>query len=515
MRAPRQENSTVAHRMTVENAQPAAAAIDIGSNSIKMTVAHPDGKGGIAQIDWASDVVRLGQGVEASGVLAEDRVEHAIATLTRFAQRAHELGATRVVAVATEATRAASNGEAFLARVRAETGIDVRAINGQEEAELTFRGIAATTDISGPVVIADIGGGSTEFIVARDGIMQGARSAPLGSGRLTDRLISSDPPTLAELAACELHADDAIAETAHYLPMPIGAATRLVVVGGTGEFLARLVPDERQIEAETVRQVLSRMATMTASALAREIEIPEARARVLPAGIAIVAAIAARVQPGNIEIASSGVRAGLLLDAFREMDRGSESALTARDAQRHGVAARRAAANGVALQPGRPTAENTEFRETMKSLIAERWDIIWKEIPVALDGSDIEGVHDLRVASRRLRAAMDIAAPAFAKGWYKPLQRAAKEITSALGEVRDRDVLLEALRADRDAAPLAERPGIDRLIGRVERESELARAEMEQYLKALMSGPLRAEVARRFGSIFDRQEGINDHGSRP
>jgi exopolyphosphatase/pppGpp-phosphohydrolase len=500
--------------MTVENAQPVAAAIDIGSNSIKMTVAHPDGKGGIAQIDWASDIVRHGQGVEASGVLAEDRIEHAITTLTRFAQRARELGATRVVAVATEATRAASNGGAFLDRVRAETGIDVRAINGQEEAELTFRGIAATTDIAGPVVIADIGGGSTEFIVARDGIMQGVRSAPLGSGRLTDRLISSDPPTLAELAACERYAADVIAETAQYLPVPTGATTRLVVVGGTGEFLARLVPDELQIEAETVRQVLSRMTTMTASALAREIEIPEARARVLPAGIAIVAAIAASVRPGNIEIARSGVRAGLLLDAFREMDRGSESPLTARDAELSGVAAHCPAVNGVALQPGRPAAENAEFRETMKSLIAERWDTIWTAIPVALDGSDIEGVHDLRVASRRLRAAMDIAAPAFAKGWYKPLQRAAKEITSALGEVRDRDVLLEALRADRDAAPLAERPGIDRLIDRVERERALARAEMEQYLKALMSGPLRAEVARRFGSAIDQRAGIRHSGLR-
>ena len=70
-------------------------------------------------------------------------------------------------------------------------------------------------------------------------------------------------------------------------------------------------------------------------------------------------------------------------------------------------------------------------------------------IPIALAGTDIEGVHDVRVASRRLRAAMDIAAPAFPGKWYKPLHRTAKEITGALGEVRDRDVLLEALRADR------------------------------------------------------------------
>jgi CHAD domain-containing protein len=79
------------------------------------------------------------------------------------------------------------------------------------------------------------------------------------------------------------------------------------------------------------------------------------------------------------------------------------------------------------------------------------------------------------------------------------LHRTAKEITDALGEVRDRDVLLEALQADRSAAPLAEHPGIDRLIDRVERERAAARAEMERYLRQLLDGSLRSELRRRFG----------------
>jgi len=114
--------------------------------------------------------------------------------------------------------------------------------------------------------------------------------------------------------------------------------------------------------------------------------------------------------------------------------------------------------------------EEHDFRQTMKALIGQRWDAVWKAVPIALEGTDIEGVHDVRVASRRLRAAMDIAAPAFPKSWYRPLHRAAKEITSALGEVRDRDVLLEALCGQRETAPLTERPGIERLIARVEDE---------------------------------------------
>jgi CHAD domain-containing protein len=143
----------------------------------------------------------------------------------------------------------------------------------------------------------------------------------------------------------------------------------------------------------------------------------------------------------------------------------------------------------------------------MRALIAERWRIVMAAIPIALAGTDIEGVHDVRVASRRLRAAMDVAAPAFPGKWYRPLHRTAKEITGALGEVRDRDVLLEALLADRSAAPMVERPGIDRLIERIERERGAAREEMERYLHQLLDSPLQSELERRFGTTEAARDG--------
>lgn len=138
------------------------------------------------------------------------------------------------------------------------------------------------------------------------------------------------------------------------------------------------------------------------------------------------------------------------------------------------------------------------YREAMRGLIGERWEEVWKAIPRAVEGADIEGVHDVRVASRRLRAAMDVAAPAFPASWYKPLHTLAKEITSELGAVRDRDVMLEHLNAEREATPLNERPGIDRLIARIDRERILARAEMEVFLSQLAERGLRDETRRRF-----------------
>ncbi|MGE3798342.1 MAG: CHAD domain-containing protein, partial [Thermomicrobiales bacterium] len=91
----------------------------------------------------------------------------------------------------------------------------------------------------------------------------------------------------------------------------------------------------------------------------------------------------------------------------------------------------------------RETAAGTPFREAMASLIYDRWQIVWKELPVVIEGSDPEGVHDMRVASRRLRAAMDVSVDAFPSGWYRALHKKAKAITSELGLVRDCDVQIE------------------------------------------------------------------------
>jgi hypothetical protein len=464
--------------MTSAQQPPIAAAIDIGSNSIKMTIGRQIPGDGFEQIDWSSEVVRLGQGIDETGRLSDDRVEAAILTLARFAEHARALGAQEILAVATEATRAAENGTIFLDRVRHETGIDVRIVDGLEEAALTFRGLTTTTDVSGNVVVADIGGGSTELIVAADGCMISSLSIPLGSGRLTERQIQSDPPTLEELWNSEQAAEAAVQSAAKALSLPQGNDVRLIVVGGTGEFMARLVPDEAAIDRDVVKAVIGKLAVLTAAELADAIEAPEARARVLPAGVTIVSAIAKEVSAGRIEIARSGIRAGLLLEAF---DRLSATGAEGGEPANEAVA----------------TPEKN-FAETLKTLIGERWRAVWRTIPAALEGTDIEGVHDVRVASRRLRAAMDIAAPVFPQRWFRDLHRTAKQITGALGEVRDRDVLLEALRADRAAAPLAEHPGIDRLIDRIERERIAARAEMERYLEGLLKGPTGPEIERRF-----------------
>ena len=293
--------------------QPAvAAAMDIGSNSIKMTIGRPTADGGVEEIGWDSETVRLGQGVDESGRLAQDRIEAATATLRRFADAARAAGASRLIGVATEATRAAENGPAFLASIRDEIGIEIEAITGDREAELTFLGLAGIVDLAGDVVVADIGGGSTELIVARDEAVRWSRSLPLGSGRLTERFVTHDPPLPGELAECRETARATIAGS----PIDVGPTGRLIVVGGTGEYLERLVPATTPRDVAALDAVVDRLTTIDAATLARLIGASEARARVLPAGVAIARAAADVSRAGAFLAAQSGIRRGILIAVF-------------------------------------------------------------------------------------------------------------------------------------------------------------------------------------------------------
>jgi exopolyphosphatase/guanosine-5'-triphosphate,3'-diphosphate pyrophosphatase len=296
-------------------ANPVIGAVDIGSNTIKMSVATLTATGDLHELAAMSETVRLGAGLATSGVLAKDRVAHALEILTRFAATAHELGATRLVGVATEATRRAGNGPAFLADVRTMTGWDVRAISGDDEADLTFRGLAHDHDVSGRVIVADLGGGSTEIVIAEAGRILQAQSLPLGSGTLTDAFIRSDPPHREELDACIDTATSALV-TMGLSPAP---DAHLIVIGGTAEHIGKLLSQGRAPLPGDVAPLLDWLTRTTAAILTARHQVPPDRARVLPAGIAIVGAIVDYLTPERMSLGRSGIRTGLLLATFEQI----------------------------------------------------------------------------------------------------------------------------------------------------------------------------------------------------
>jgi CHAD domain-containing protein len=156
------------------------------------------------------------------------------------------------------------------------------------------------------------------------------------------------------------------------------------------------------------------------------------------------------------------------------------------------------------VDPGLP------YREAMREMIATQWAAVWKAIPAVMESDDPAAVHKVRVASRRLRAAMDIATDCFPCKWYRPLHKTAKAITRALGEVRDRDVQLEELTREREQARDEALPGIDYLIAEITRERKHAREAMLMFLAKLESKHIRKETKRRFGHPTDTRKGKQD-----
>ena len=291
-------------------------AIDIGSNSIKLTIGRQRADGGLEELTWRTEVVRLGAGLEQSGALAPDRIAAAIAVLSRFRDEALALGASGIAAVATEATRAARNSEALLSRAATEAGVPITVITGETEAALSFRGLAVVTDISGTVLVADIGGGSTELMFGESGRLVRSGSVAVGSGRLTDRHVRHDPPRASELAACEAAATAGLLALRDQVRPTYIPGLRLILVGGTGEYLGQMVPDSTRISPADIAAVLAETTRLTAAVLAARLGIPEMRAQVLPAGFAIVSAVHKLTEPDITTVGRSGLRAGILLEAF-------------------------------------------------------------------------------------------------------------------------------------------------------------------------------------------------------
>ncbi len=152
---------------------------------------------------------------------------------------------------------------------------------------------------------------------------------------------------------------------------------------------------------------------------------------------------------------------------------------------------------GTTIQQTRPESRR-QFKQEMSNRIAVRWEEVWKLLPKAMKGNDPEAVHAARVASRRLRAAMDGAAEVFPKAWYRSLHTSAKTITRTLGDVRDRDVLLEKLAADREGSEPDELPGIDYLMEQIAAERNVARSAMKDTMGKSRLRRVRKKSRARF-----------------
>ncbi|ADB34699.1 Ppx/GppA phosphatase [Kribbella flavida DSM 17836] len=207
------------------------AAVDCGTNSIRLLVADVS-DGQLTEVDRRMTIVRLGQGVDATGAFAPEALERVFAAAEDFATVIQAAGAARIRFVATSAARDVSNRDEFFAGIRDRVGVDPDIISGDEEAALSFRGATAGLaglEIPGPYLVADIGGGSTEVVLGDASGVLGAESLDMGSVRMTERHFADDPATIEQMAAATKDVDDLLDATS----VPLDQARSLIGVAGT------------------------------------------------------------------------------------------------------------------------------------------------------------------------------------------------------------------------------------------------------------------------------------------
>ena len=209
------------------------AAVDCGTNSIRLLVADVDaGSGTLVDVERRMEIVRLGQGVDATGRISAEAMDRTLATARFYAALVEQHGAAAVRFVATSATRDASNQDDFADGVRAILGVEPEIVTGEEEARLSFTG--ATRGLEGhegPFLVVDIGGGSTEVVLGTAGEVEAARSVDVGCVRLTERFAFEDPPTTGQVVAARADVDAALDLAASVVPL--GRARTLVGLAGS------------------------------------------------------------------------------------------------------------------------------------------------------------------------------------------------------------------------------------------------------------------------------------------
>lgn len=287
------------------------SAADLGSNTIKIIHARVLGDGTIEPVGSATNTIRLGAGIEATGQVEPERMDQCIAFLSEQEQMGRALGSIAFAGVATEALRVASNGGELLRRIRDETGWNVHVIDGLEEAHLTFVGLKDRLPQGVTSAIVDIGGGSTEIIVARKGEPIWQRSLPIGSGRLADRFFAVDPPGMEATA----HAFAAALEDLEPLEDLPSSVHTVLFSGGNGVFLQELLRQlygDEPLNVHTTERVLQHLSTTPAVDTAGRLGIMLARAQVFPAGVAVALAVLTRTRASEAMAVPSGIQVGLI-----------------------------------------------------------------------------------------------------------------------------------------------------------------------------------------------------------
>lgn len=295
------------------------AAVDIGTNTVRLLVADHTDASGLIVLRRESTITRLGAGVDGSGHLDPEAIRRSLGALGAYREIATEYGATRVAAVATSAVRDAADRDGFLEAAGRALGSTPSVISGDEEASLSFRGAVLGREGPGPTLVIDLGGGSTEFVLGR--VEPEYRiSVDIGSVRLTERVLTTLPVPATMLEAARAEAASLLAR----VRLPESPGT-VVGVGGTFTTLGALLAngngltlesvDGSSFPAEAFHELVPRLGALAVGQIAALPEVASGRAPVLTAGAVIASEAIRLTSAGVVTISVSDILDGLALRA--------------------------------------------------------------------------------------------------------------------------------------------------------------------------------------------------------
>jgi exopolyphosphatase/guanosine-5'-triphosphate,3'-diphosphate pyrophosphatase len=293
------------------------AAVDLGTNSTRLLVADVDGEERLDEVLRLLTITRLGEGVDERRRLLPVPIARVRNTLADYRRELEAHGATKTLAIGTSAIRDAENGEAFLGEIEWSYGFATQLLDGNEEAALMLRGVAAGRDGSlEDTLLVDIGGGSTELVLSANGGPPAATSVDVGCVRITERFLRSDPPTAEELAEASTYVRSLL---------PPYDARAAIGVAGTVTTLATLdLGDEEydpqrthghRIPRASVERELERLARMTTAERERVPGLEPGRAPVIVAGLVVLREILDAYDLDEIEASERDILHGAALAA--------------------------------------------------------------------------------------------------------------------------------------------------------------------------------------------------------
>lgn len=322
------------------------AAIDVGTNSIRVIVAEAFADGQYRVLDDEKEIARIGTGMTETNRIDDASMERAVLAIDRQKRIAEGYGASYIRAVGTAAVRDAENGQDLVDLVLERTGVRIEVISPEEEAQLTFKSVSAAFDLTSfPSVIADIGGGSAEVVLCSGGLIEQVFPVPLGAVKLTEMF--GGPEASAGARFDEMHRfireqlDDYFRDAAIDPELLIGA-------GGTFEALAKLSMGRfgptpgalirgYDMQRSEVKRLLERLRSLPPKDRAKLPGISPNRAEIIVAGAALVLALMKRLTVDRLRVHDGGIRDGLLLTMVQEMfpqDTGNGAAEDPKDPMR-------------------------------------------------------------------------------------------------------------------------------------------------------------------------------------